>query len=240
MLGIFSKTTDSAVIESLRFTKFDFVIIDREHGYSSFETVANHIRALKNSTCKSVVRVSSLNHNEIGTVLDLGADGVQVPNISTVDEAKQVIQAARFHPLGSRGVCRFVTAADYGTKDRNEYFKSSNTKLLILQVEGQEGISNIDEILNLEGYDILFIGPYDLSQSLGVPGDINNSLVQDELVRVKEKSTLYGKKVGAFCDTIENAKMLQRLGYDYIAYSVDINIFINGCNQIISNINNVE
>lgn len=237
-IGIFSKTTDSSLIEALSYSNLDFIILDQEHGHISDETLVNHIRALKNSTCKAIVRVKELNHQAIGKALDLGADGVQVPNVATVQQALEAVNAARFFPNGNRGVCRFVTAADYGTKDRNEYFATSNEKTLILQVEGQEGINNLDTILDVQGYDILFIGPYDLSQSLGIPGDIENSLVMNVLQEVVEKAKKKGKRAGAFSDNYKVAKILKQSGFDYIAYSVDLNIFVNACNTLCENINN--
>ena len=183
MLGIFSKTTDSSFIEAIGLSGLDFVIIDQEHGPVQRERLYDHIRAAKAGKIKPIVRVSGNNHNLIGSALDAGALGVQVPNISSAEEAKTAIDAARFYPIGNRGVCRFVSAASYGEKDKAEYFTESNKNLLILQVEGKEGVENLQEILSLKGFDILFIGPYDLSQSLGFPGQISHPKVKKEIMK---------------------------------------------------------
>lgn len=232
MVGIFSKTVDSSFIESLGFTGLDFVIIDQEHGPVDNITLQNHIRAAKVGGLKSIVRVKGVDANAIGTALDSGADGVQVPNISKAEEAKKAVEAARFHPGGNRGVCRFVKAANFGSVPKASYFEEANTKLLILQVEGREGIENLDEILEIPGYDILFIGPYDLSQSLGIPGQIDHPKMKEVMKGVIEKAKKKDKMLGTFSDQLETAKELKKLGFEYLSYSVDVNIFLEAVRRI--------
>jgi 4-hydroxy-2-oxoheptanedioate aldolase len=234
MIGIFSKTTDSSFVEAAGIAGLDFIILDQEHGLVSRERLYDHIRAAKSTTMKSIVRVAELNSNLIGSAFDAGADGVQVPNISTVEDAMKAVESARFFPLGMRGVCRFVKAASYGDMDRTEYFETENNKILILQVEGTEGIKNIDAILGLEGFDILFIGPYDLSQSLGLPGQISHPIVLEEIRKISEKSKLKGKRLGAFIDTVEGLNLMKSYGVDYLAFSVDVNIYLEACKKILN------
>ena len=175
--GIFTKSQDPMFVEIQGISEYDFVILDSEHGPYSVSQQQNNIRAALLRGLLPIVRVSELSENMIGKALDIGALGVQVPQIENAKQAKKAVKYARFYPYGERGVCRFVSAADYSAKDRNEYFKSSKDLLVILQLEGVQAISNLDEILEVEGIDIIFIGPYDLSQSLGVPGDIKNPKV---------------------------------------------------------------
>lgn len=232
-LGIFSKTTDSSFVEAMGYSGIDFVILDQEHGPTNLETLHNHIRALKGSNTYPIIRVKNVDAHAISSALDTGAAGVQVPNISNAEQAKNAVNAARFYPNGNRGVCRFVRAANYGEKDRNEYFTESNTSILILQVEGQEGINNLDEILNVAGFDILFIGPYDLSQSLGKPGEINSLEVQDAIQVIINKAKEKNILLGAFCDNKEDLVRLKGLGIVYIAYSVDVNLFLNSLKEMV-------
>lgn len=228
MIGVFSKTTDSSFIEAIGIAGFDFVIIDQEHGPSSKDTLYNHVRAAKLGNIKPIVRVAENNHNLIGSALDSSALGVQVPNISTLKDAENAIRAARFFPNGNRGVCRFVSAASYGEMSKADYFEHSNSHLLILQVEGTEGISNLPEILALEGFDILFVGPYDLSQSLGYPGQINHPKVLEEILKIRELANEYDIKLGSFADSPETYSFLVDNDFQYIAYSVDVHLFISG------------
>lgn len=232
MIGVFSKTTDSNLIEALGYSGMDFVILDQEHGPITNETLHNHVRAAKVSGIKSIVRVKGVDANAIGSALDAGADGVQIPNISTAEEAKSAVNAAKFYPAGSRGVCRFVKAAEFGSRKKEEYFVNANEKMLILQVEGKEGIDNLDEILEVEGFDVLFIGPYDLSQSIGIPGQVDHPKMDELMYEVAEKAKSKGKRLGTFADSIPSARKLYQKGFEYLSYSVDLNIFLEAAQLI--------
>lgn len=159
-IGVFSKTIDSSFVEATGIAGVNFIILDQEHGPSSLETLHNHVRAGKVSNIATIIRVKGVDQHSIGSALDTGADGVQVPNINSAEQAKAAVAAARFHPTGSRGVCRFVRAAKFGSTDKNEYFSNANKAVVVLQVEGVDGVRNIDEILSVTGYDILFIDIY--------------------------------------------------------------------------------
>lgn len=232
MKGVFSKTTDSNFIEAIGLAGMDFVIIDQEHGPIHNETLNNHVRAAKVGKMLSVVRVRGVDANAIGAALDSGADGVQVPNISTPEEARAAVEAARFYPLGTRGVCRFVKAAEFGGKPKEEYFSGANEKLVVLQVEGTQGIENLDEILKVEGFDILFVGPYDLSQSIGIPGQVDHPRMEEMMNEVAKKAKKEGKKLGTFADKTSTAQKLVEAGFEYLAYSVDINIFLEAVQSL--------
>ena len=232
MIGIFSKTTDSNLIEAAGYSELDFIILDQEHGLVSKDKLYDHIRAAQLSNLMTIVRVSELSNNLIGSALDAGADGIMVPNISSLMEAELAIKAARFFPHGSRGVCRFVKAARFGFHDKQDYFTNENKKTLILQIEGVQAIENLDAILELEGFDVVFIGPYDLSQSVGYPGQINHPKVLEFIESIKAKAMRSGKTLGTFSDTINDAAEKHKNGFSYLAYSVDLNIFLSACTEI--------
>lgn len=236
-IGIFSKTVDSSFVEVAGLAGLDFIVLDMEHGPASYETLVNHVRAAKLTAMSSVIRVKGLDAHAIGSALDTGADAVQVPNINTAEQARLAVNAARYHPLGNRGVCRFVRAAEFGSMDRDDYFSSSNEKSLILQVEGTEGIANIDAILNVAGYDVLFIGPYDLSQSLGIPGQVEAPEVLAMMREISSKAAAKGIKLGAFSDNIARSRALLSEGFDYIAYSVDVNIYLQAVAGLVKGMN---
>lgn len=236
VLGVFSKTTDSSFVEATGIAGLDFIILDCEHGSITSETLCNHIRAAKITNISSIVRVKNIDAHSIGAALDTGATGVQVPNINTADQAKKAVEAARFYPLGKRGVCRFVRAASFGTEDKSKYFFKANQSILILQVEGLEGVNNIDAILEVPNFDVLFIGPYDLSQSVGKPGEVNSVEVLDLMRSIAQKAKAKNVILGTFCDTLENAKIMKEEGFTYIAYSVDVNIYIQALSKLIGEV----
>lgn len=231
--GIFSKTVDSALVEVTGHAGIDFIILDMEHGPASVETMHHHVRAAKLGGALSIIRVKGLDAHAIGSALDTGANGIQVPNISTSKQAREAVSAARYYPKGQRGVCRFVRAANFGEQDREEYFHQANDKLVILQVEGIEGVKNLDKILEVEGFDVLFIGPYDLSQSIGKPGEVESEEVLDLMQEIAIKAKKKGIILGAFSDNISRNKSLKKQGFNYIAYSVDLNIYLEACKTII-------
>ena len=180
------------------------------------------------------------NESMITKALDIGAQGVQVPQINNEQSARNVINAARFSPSGNRGVCRYVRAAEYSKKNKNDYFEDSNKNtLIIIQIEGKKGLENIDSILQVEGIDIVFIGPYDLSQSMGVPGQTNHPKVLEAMKMITEKANHYNKIVGTFIETPSDLKIWKDLGLLYLSYKVDVGIFYDACYNIYNELNEV-
>ena len=224
-VGIFSKTSDPAFIEVMGYAGLDYVIIDLEHGPNTIQTAQNLIRAAQVSGIFPIVRVKENCESVMGEALDIGAGGLQIPQITTKAEAEAVISRVKFHPDGQRGVCRFVRAADYSAKDRFEYFADANKSVVIMQIEGKEGIENIDEILSVKGIDVVFIGPYDLSQSLGLTGQVDHPEVEAKMLEIVKKCGDKNITVGTFADTPQNAAKWQKNGVRYISYSVDVGIF---------------
>ena len=233
VLGLFAKTNDPGFIEAAGYAGFDYVILDLEHAPNSVESTQNLIRAAQISGILPIIRVKEGNPSIIGEALDIGAAGIQVPQISSKEQAENIIRLAKFAPLGERGVCRFVRAALYSSMDRFEYFEDANKSLVILQLEGKEAVDNLNKIIEVEGIDVLFIGPYDLSQSLGVPGQINHPIVEEKMNEIVLKCKERGKSVGTFADTIENALKWKNSGIKYIAYSVDVGLFYEKCKSVV-------
>jgi 4-hydroxy-2-oxoheptanedioate aldolase len=127
------------------------------------------------------------------------------------------------------GVCRFVRAAGYSSLDRYEYFSRANTAVVVLQLEGVEAVRNIREILSVPGVDIIFVGPYDLSQSLGVPGDVDNPRVTEAMRTIVDECLTHNVVVGTFVDTIQAARKWRAAGVKYLCYSVDVGLFTEKC-----------
>ena len=226
VLGVFSKTTDSSIVEIFGLSGFDFIILDNEHGYTNYETLKHHIRAAELSNLTPIIRVPNDNTEAISKSLDIGAYGVQVPNINSKEQVERVINSAKFYPQGERGVCKYVRAAEFTNLDKNKYFEHANDTLILIQVEGKEGLNNIDEILDVKGIDVLFIGPYDLSQALGFPGDIMHTKVIETIHSIIDKAKNKNVKIGVFCDDIDAALIWKKIGVNFIACSVDYGLLL--------------
>lgn len=235
--GPFMKTGDPAFVETAGYAGFDFCILDCEHGPISTETIQNNVRAAIISGMVPIIRVAGISEEHIGKALDIGALGIQVPQIRNAVDAKKAVELAKFFPLGERGVCRFVRAAEYSTMDRYEYFKKANSTLVILQLEGGEALNNMEEIMAVKGVDILFIGPYDLSQSLGCPGEVDNPKVIEKMMEIVEAGKKRDIVIGTFLDTAEHIVRWKKAGLQYLSYSVDVGIFALACKAIVDDIN---
>jgi 4-hydroxy-2-oxoheptanedioate aldolase len=232
--GPFMITTDPAFVESAGYAGFDFVVVDLEHGPASLDQLQNLIRAAEIADIHPIVRTPPGNLPMIGAVQDLGAKGVMVPQVKDAKEASDVVNAARFYPKGQRGVNGAVRAANYSTIESQTYFKKANENLLIIQLEGTEAIENIDEILLVEDIDVFFIGPYDLSQSLGVPGEINHPSVTQIMERVVNKTKARGLTLGTYVSSPEEARRWEKAGIQLLAYSMDVIIFVEASRNIIN------
>lgn len=233
VFGPFMKTSDPAFTEAAGYAGMDFAILDMEHGPVDIAGMQNNIRAAQLAGVLPVVRVPAITGEAIGKALDIGAAAIEIPQISSAEQARKAVQTAKFYPQGQRGVCRFVRAAHYSAQAREEYFRTANETLVIAQLEGTEAIDNIDTILKVPGIDIIFIGPYDLSQSVGLPGQITHPVVLDCMRTIIQKARQEGIVVGTFTDSHESMEMWIRAGVQYISYSVDVGIFYEACVSLV-------
>ena len=234
VFGPFLKFTDPAVVEIMGFAGFDFVIIDAEHGPISMENAQNMIRAAESVNITPIIRVGNNEESFILRALDIGAQGIEIPQINSKPDAVRAVKSVKYSPQGERGVCRYVRAANYSSMDKFKYFESANNETMIIaHIEGVEGINNLDEILSVPGIDVIFIGPYDLSQSLGIPGQVNHSLVVEKMKEVVTKCRENNIAVGTFADDIQTAKKWISLGVQYMSFSVDVGILYEVSKQIV-------
>lgn len=235
--GPFSKLTDPAAIEVLALAGFDHVIIDMEHGPASVETAQGLIRAAQLRGMAPVARVARNDASDILRVLDIGAEGVHIPQIGTADAARAAIEACYFHPEGRRGVCRFVRAAEYTAKPAQEHFVEANRRTLpVLHIEGREGIQNLPEILSVPGIGVVFLGPYDLSQSCGVPGQVRHPSVVEKMRYAVGLARERGAVVGTFIESAEGARLWAGIGVQYLCYSVDVGILMDAARTAVSDL----
>ncbi len=233
-IGPFMKLTDPATVEIAAHAGFDFVIIDMEHGPITFETAQHLIRAAELTGITPVVRVTENDSGLVLRALDIGAAAVEVPQVASADDARRAATAARFHPEGSRGMCRYVRAARYSALPREAYFSRANNEVLVvIHIEGLDGIERLDEILEVEGIDVVFIGPYDLSQACGVPGQVNHARVQAEMEKAVNRARACGKAVGTFVESVDDVRRWRSAGVQYLAYSVDVGILFGAYSDIV-------
>ena len=149
---------------------FDFLLIDNEHGVMEQSVLADMVRASQCAGVPALIRCTEKSYDHIQKALDFGANGIQLPLVNTAEDARKVVDMANYPPVGKRGVAFLPRASSYGlVEDKKAYLKEANAaKLVCCQVETKEALDNLDEILAVEGVDVYFIGPGDLSTSLGM------------------------------------------------------------------------
>jgi len=232
--GPFAKLTDPAAIEVLALAGFDHVVIDMEHGPITLQRAQDLVRAAELRGMAPIIRVPRNDASDILRVLDIGAEGVHVPQIGTAEDARAAVEACYFHPGGTRGVCRFVRAAEYTARPAREHFAEANRRTLpVLHIEGQEGITNLPEILGVPGIGVVFLGPYDLSQSCGVPGQVQHPTVIERMRHAVGLARERGVVVGTFIESAEGARVWAGVGVQYLCYSVDVGILMTAAKRAV-------
>ena len=177
---------------------FDWVLIDCEHGTITRESVELMIMAAEAADVTPIVRPPTKSPREIMAVMDLGAMGVQVPHVNTADDARSAVASVKYHPAGNRSMAAGIRAQGYGLgKSAGNYVEMANRETLVcVQLEDPEAIQNADEILKVEGVDVFFIGPSDLSQAMGHPGNAKAPEVARAIDETLAKITAAGHTPG--------------------------------------------
>ncbi len=214
------------IAEMLGYAGCDFVIIDTEHGAIGIESLQALVAATQAAGAVPLVRVGGPDPRLIQQAMDVGAFGVHVPTVQTKEEAERCVQAVRYFPTGKRGLHASIRAAQYGTHAPTEYMAWANTEpLVIIAIESVEGVKNLPEILSVPGIDVLFIGPADLSQSLGIPFQNDNPLLLDTMSNIIAQARAAGLIVGTNVGSPEQAALWTGKGVQLITYVVNGVIF---------------
>jgi 2-keto-3-deoxy-L-rhamnonate aldolase RhmA len=227
--GTWVSLSDPTVAELYAELGFEFVLIDTEHTSSSLETVTESIRAVDAATTEaaSVVRVPAVDATRIKRVLDLGVDGIMTPMVEGPDDAAAVVEAVRYPPDGIRGV---------GAGRANRYGLDLATKLetaneyltTIVQIETRRGVEQAGAIATTEGIDSLFVGPADLSHSLGSFADWHGEEYEDAVKRVIRAGHDADKPVGTLAIGDEQLERWAAFDFDYVVVGYDVGYLIEG------------
>lgn len=236
-VGPFINIQNPAVVEMAALAGFDFVIIDMEHGLFNRENLENMVRAAEIHGITPVVRVPEDSTSAILSALEAGAQGIEAPHIESVSDAEKVVEAVKYFPEGMRGVSPYTRAARYSSIPPRQHFETSNREtMVILQIEGIKGVENLEAIASLKGVDVLFAGPYDLSQAFGVPGEVEHPKVLQTIEKVVKVCDSRGLHAGTFAPSVEKARRWINSGMRFIAYSVDTGILYNAFKQSVDEI----
>lgn len=220
LTAMFSIIPSPAIAEIIGISGFDTAIIDMEHGPISLSDLTALVTAAQYGGAYAMVRVPECADHVIGAVLDLGADAVLVPQIQSAAQARQAVRAARYAPDGIRGVNPWTRAARYGTAPN--WATEANADVTIIGlVEGSEGLANFDEIIAVPGLDAVFLGPVDMAQSMGLPGEPEHPRVVAAIAAAVTKALARGLRVGVFARDPEGANRWIEHGVTFIGVSED-------------------
>jgi 2-dehydro-3-deoxyglucarate aldolase/4-hydroxy-2-oxoheptanedioate aldolase len=234
-LGSFLASGSDVIADAMATAGFDWLLVDLEHGAGDDATLFGQISAVRSNGLPTLVRVGSAEALRIGRVLDLGADGVMVPRVETSTMARAVVTATRYPPKGQRGAAVSTRAAGYGGLSISA-LPDVPSPFVIVQVETPDGVQQADAIAQVEGVDCLFVGPADLSVSLGVPGEMRHPRMNAAVTRVLEASRAHARIAGIMAGSVADARRFVDLGFRFVALSSDLSIIARAARTLVSDL----
>lgn len=222
VFGCFVRYADAGLIEMMGYQSWDFLVFDAEHGTLEPRECEHLVRAAELRGVTPLVRATTNQPAIILRFLDTGAQGVHVPWISSPTEAETAVRSIKYFPRGQRGLAG-VRAANYGQGEPfADYIQRANAEtLVVLQVETAEAIERLPEILAVPGIDVIFIGPTDLSNSLGMPGQLQHPTVQKAVQRIVDAVAGSSATLGIMVSNLADARQWRERGARYITVTLE-------------------
>jgi 2-keto-3-deoxy-L-rhamnonate aldolase RhmA len=226
-LGTWLQINNGTAAEILANTGFEWIAIDIEHTDIDVTSLTEILRAMHGRGVAPVARVATNGLLDIRRALDAGAEGVLIPFVNTAEQARFAVKAAKYPPMGVRGYS-FCRANDWGVNFTKDVEVANEQTAVIVMIESKQGVENIEEILAVDGVDAVFIGPYDLSGSYGIPGETQAPVVRQACDRVIQACERAGKSVGLLLvrPTEQAVKQVVKDGYTLLCLGLDT-VFID-------------
>jgi 2-keto-3-deoxy-L-rhamnonate aldolase RhmA len=201
----------------------DFALFDTEHSGFGFETIKSVLRYMQAADLPTIVRVPSKEYHHIARAADMGAEGVMLPMVGSPKEARTILDCLKYVPDGRRGVALGIAHDRYMPGPTMEKLAAANQwTMLFAQIETRQGVENADELAATPGVDCLWIGHFDLSCSLGIPGQFEHKDFTDAVKAVVKACRKHGKALGRLVPTVDDAVRLREQGFDFLCYSGDV------------------
>lgn len=231
VIGTWCELPSPEVINVLAKAGLDFVIIDMEHGSMDFKTASHMIFAAESDNCSPIIRVSRNDESDILRSLEIAPKGIIVPHIESVEDRKKAISHIKFSPLGMRSLNPYTRAGSY--QSSKDFTKKQNEDILsIIIIEGKKGISQLEKIIDDKSVDIIYVGAYDLSIALGIPGDTKNKMIVEMLKDIVKKAKKKNKIVGYMFHDQDEYLFLKQLGVQFLCYRVDTAVILDAFKKI--------
>lgn len=240
-IGSWITLGNTGIAEIMAQAGYDWLVVDLEHSVISIDQAGDLIRVIDLCGVSPLVRLTSNNPDQIKRVMDAGAHGIVVPMVNNADDAARAVASVHYAPLGTRGV-GLARAQKYGAgfKEYLEWQKASS--VVIVQIEHQDALEHLDAIFSVPGVDGFIIGPYDLSCSMGMPGQFERKEFKDALKRILDTGKRSGLPAGIHIVEPDLDYLEQAVGdgYRFIAYSVDIRLLDTGARAGTKKINEIS
>lgn len=215
----------------------DFVIIDTEHAAFSSSDVADLMAWFSATTIAPFVRVAEIAYHLLARTMDSGALGVMVPNVKDAAEARAIVDAVKYAPLGKRGIGLGGALTGYRGVNPAEFLTYSNENTTVIcQIESVEGIENLEAIATTPGVDVLWVGHFDLTQSMGIPGQFHDRRFIDNLKRVVDACNRHNLGAGIQPGSIEQAREWLETGFNVISYSTEMAVYLTAMTQAVQQV----
>ena len=223
------------IAQILRLAGAEFAMFDMEHTGLGFETFKNLAATCRGLGIAPMVRVPRGEYHFLARAQDLGAQGVMVPMVESVDQARAVVEATRYPPMGRRGAAFGFAHDDYAAGDVGAKMRALNARnLVIAQIETERGLEAVEEIAAADGIDVLWVGHFDLTNFLGVPGAFDSPVYLDAIGRVVAAGRRHGKGLGFMATDAGWAARYRALGFNVLAAGTDQAVLISGYRAILA------
>ncbi len=209
------------IIEMVGCAKFDFAVIDMEHSAITLQDAVSMIRAAETRNLTPLLRVNA-EASCVLRALDSGAHGIHFPHTETKEDIDKIVSYSKYYPVGERGLATTTKGGSYSLDDVAGHVVRENERSLIaISLESKESLDNLDQFTDSEQIDVIYVGPYDLSQSLGMPGQVDDPKVLKAMEEVIKKIRKKGKIAGSFARRPDRAKQLKGMGVNYLTCESD-------------------
>ena len=212
----------------------EFVIFDMEHGGLSLEQFKTLSIISNSNKIAPFIRIPEINYNYIARALDLGASGVMVPMVNTTDDAIKIVNSSKYPPQGKRGAGFGFAHDNYINQSPLSHIEKANNSLInIIQIETKQGLENVKEIASVDGVDCLWVGHFDLTNFLGIPGDFSSTIYLDAINEIVFAANTYKKSLGIMVNNKQELETYSKLGFNMIAVGTEMNILSRSISQIL-------
>ena len=212
----------------------EFIIFDMEHGGLSLEQFKTLAIISNSNNIAPFIRIPEVSYNYVARALDLGASGIMIPMINTPDDALKIVNASKYPPKGKRGAGFGFAHDNYINKNPLSYIKkANNSKINIIQIETKTALDNVREIASINGVDCLWVGHFDLTNFLGIPGDFTSKIYLNAINKIVAAANLYKKSIGIMVNSKAELETYSKLGFNIIAVGTEMNILSTSISQIL-------